>query len=879
MFRKIISSVLALIAAGCFTMYAQMSDEAVVEYIAKSVAAGKSQSQIGNELLSKGVTVSQAKRLMQTYKNGQNSDDMSSSSSATKRYGIGESSEIDPTSSRYDSRFAKNRKSSSLKNSKDSRGTYDGKKSVDFDEDYPDIVKKPKSKSKVKSSRKSKVSKTRRSPDLDGYGDEDMEEDEEDEEEEEEDGIKIYGHDLFDNEDLTFEPNESAATPADYVIGPGDQIIIDVWGENEVAIKQTVTPEGVIIISQIGPVNVSGMTIEQATAKLKSVLSRKYSLSGSGASSNISVTLGKIRTVKVNVLGEVKQPGTYRLSSLTTVFNALYSAAGVTSIGSLRNIQVIRAGKQIATADIYRMIFEGTDGGNVSLTDGDVIVVPSYSALIEADGGVKRPMFYEILPGEPLEKVLQYAGGFVSNAHPGEVMVQRMDGNNGKVFTVQSGQFASFGMQDGDVLSVYTNNQEDFYTNRVKIKGCVLRPGVYEFGKEIATVRQLVEHAGGLMEDAFTSRAQLVRERSDRTLEMQSVAIGAIMNGTVEDVMLRKNDMLIVSKVSEIERKGDLSITGYVLKPGDYEFAENMTVEDLILLAGGLENGASTARVDVSRRILNPSSTSASDTLAQVFSFSISDSLALDKGVANFTLQPYDVVSVRRSPTYVEQRRIRVSGEVTFPGEYTLISNEEHLSDIINRAGGPTTNGYVAGAMLKRKLTADEYNVRRNLVNLNLIKRGSDIKDTTHVNKLKINDIYTVGIDLAKALASPHGVDDVVLHDGDEIIIPSRTSTVRIQGEVMYPNSVSYLPGKNVKYYVHQAGGYSNNAKRAKVYVVYMNGKVAVGSGAKILPGCEVIVPSRSEHQKMGVAEWLGIGTTAASITTMLATITNLIKR
>lgn len=868
MFRKIISSALALIAAGCFTLYAQMSDEAVVEYIAKGVAAGKSQSQIGNELLAKGVTVSQAKRLMQTYKNGQNSDDMSSSAS-TKRYGIG-GVENDPTSSRYESRFVKDRKSSSSKSSKDSRGEIDGKKSADFDVDYPDVEKK--SKSTQKSSRKSKVSKTRKSGELDEFGEEEM-----DEEEEEDDEIQIYGHDLFDNEDLTFEPNESAATPAGYVIGPGDQIIIDVWGENEVAIKQTVTPEGVIIISQIGPVNVSGMTIEQATAKLKSVLSRKYSLSGSGASSNISVTLGKIRTVKVNVLGEVNQPGTYRLSSLTTVFNALYSAAGVTPIGSLRNIQVIRAGKQIATADIYRMIFEGTDGGNVSLTDGDAIVVPPYSALVEADGGVKRPMFYEILPGEPLEKVLQYAGGFVSNAHPGEVMVQRMDGSNGKVFTVQSGQFSSFGMQDGDVLSVYTNSQEDFFSNRVQIKGSVLRPGVYEFGKEIATVRQLVEHAGGLLEDAFTSRAQLVREKSDRTLEMQSVAIGAIMNGTSEDIMLRKNDMLIVSKVSEIERKGDLSITGYVLQPGDYEYAENMTVEDLILLAGGLESGASTARVDISRRIVNPSSTSASDTLAQVFSFSISDSLAVDKGAANFTLQPYDVVSVRRSPTYVEQRRIRVSGEATFPGEYTLISNEEHLSDIIKRAGGPTTNGYVGGAMLKRKVTEDERNVRRNMVNL--IRRGGNSKDSTLVDKLKINEIYTVGIDLTKALANPHGVDDIVLHDGDEIIIPSRTSTVRIQGEVMYPNSVSYLPGKNVKYYVHQAGGYSNNAKRAKVYVVYMNGKVAVGAGAKILPGCEVIVPSRAERQKMGVAEWLGIGTTAASITTMLATISNLIKR
>lgn len=834
MLKKFTLIFAALVLFGSAAAYAQMSDDAIISYITQGVAAGKTQSQIGNELLAKGVTVSQAKRLMQSYKSMQAS-------------GEGISGAVRLENSRSIRETSRTRNSSVSEDIDGRTGTDGTAKDAEG-----------------------------RTTDLSKSG----EEGKDIEYEVDENGVrvpvakkKIYGHDLFSSKTLTFEPNENSATPGSYVIGPGDEIIIDVWGANETSIKQTVSPEGQIIIAQVGPVALSGLTIDAATEKIRTALSKKYSLSGSNPASHLSVTLGKIRTIQVNVLGEVKVPGTYRLSSLTSVFNALYRAGGVSEIGSLRNIMVSRNGEVIATVDIYKFLFEGKRDGDVSLTDGDAIIVPPYEALVEAKGGVKRPMYYEIIDGEPLEKVLSYAGGFVSNAHPEEMTVQRMDGSNGSVYTVKQDEYASFGMKGGDVLTAYTNSRKDVFANRIEIKGGVVRPGVYELGGNIATVRQLVEHAGGLLDDAFLERAQIIREKEDRTLEVQAVAIGAIMSGNSTDITLKKNDIVIISMVSDVEKKGDLTITGYVLNPGNYEFADGMTVEDLILLAGGLDEGASAARIDVSRRIVDKERTTPSDTLAKVFTFSIADNLAVD-GDPNFTLEPYDVVSVRKSPVYTEQRKVRISGEVAFPGEYTLVSNTERLSDLFARAGGPTPNAYISGSTLKRKVSEDERNVRRNVSNL--VKKGGDKKDSTFVEKLKINEIYSVGINLDKALSRPGTYNDVVLHDGDELIIPSQTNTVRIQGEVMYPNAVNFIDGKRVRYYVTQAGGFSNEAKRGKVYVVYMNGKVGVGQYAKVTPGCEIIVPSRPERQRMTVGEWIGIGSSAASITTMIATVVSL---
>ena len=856
--KRIIFLIAALLTIGAQSLFAQMSDDQIINYITSGVAAGKSERQIGTELMAKGVTTSQLQRLLKAYKSGT----MSASdvpSVATKLDGNRsgrrpvnlEAEDTDSTSGKLKDGSTTAKEKASAKN------------------------KKKKSSAKSKSVLKS-------SPIQSGIGDVEVTapeaEDEELDDEEsplfDEDGYKrIWGHEIFSSGRLSFEPNQNGATPEDYVLGPGDEIIIDIWGLNEATIKQEITPEGRIIVSQVGPIQLAGLTIKEAKGKIKSSLSKIYSSLRSG-SSQMSVTLGDVRTIMVNVMGEVEVPGTYRLSSFSTVFTALYRAGGITEIGSLRNVNLIRGGEVYAVIDVYDYIFAGKLDVNVALKEGDVINVPAYTSLVSIEGFVKRPMFYELKENEGLAKLIAFAGGYSGGAWQQEANVERNDGRTNHIFTVTSDKMESFVMKDGDAAYVSGSDVEVF-SNRVEIKGAVYRPGKFELGGEIATVKQLVEHAGGLMEDAFLGRAQIVREKQDRSLELVAVPIKGIMEGTAADILLKRNDILIISNINEIELKGDFTITGYVVNPGKYQFAEHTTVEDLILLAGGLSEGASSAKVDVARRINIPSSTSASDTLANVFSMSIKDGL-MEDGSAGFELEPYDVVSVRRSPTYIEQRNVTITGEVTFPGQYTLSSTNERVSDLVKRAGGATPNGNVHGAMLKRKINQYERNVRNAMARI--VTQSVSSRDSLDVNKLKVTEIYTVGLELDKALEHPGSDYDVVLRDGDELIIPEEASTVRIQGEVLYPNTVHFISGKPVRYYVRQAGGFSTRARRAKTYVIYMNGTVSVGAGAKLEPGCEIIVPARSDKDRLTTGEWLGIGTSAASITTMIATIVSLFK-
>ena len=838
--KRILFLLLGLLLIGAQQAFAQMSDDQIITYIAEGVASGKTERQLGTELMAKGVTTSQLQRLFKAYKSGKlDSSEMSMS-----------------TTNKLDGKRT-SRKSVSLEDeetdvsgafSKDAAKTGTGQSKTG--------IKKSSSRSDADFGEEGEEEKSGLDPLYDEDG-----------------GKRIYGHDIFASKTLSFEPNQNAATPEDYVLGPGDEVIIDVWGVNEATIKQQITPEGRIIVSQVGPIQLGGLTVKEAGGKIKSSLSKIYSSLRSGAS-QISLTLGDVRTIQVNVMGEVETPGTYRLSSFATVFTALYRAGGVTGIGSLRTVKVIRGGEVFAVVDVYDYIFNGKMDVNLALKEGDVINVPAYSSLVSITGFVKRPMFYELKDGEALSSLVAYAGGYSGGACKEEVNVERNDGRTNHMFTVAKANLDAFAMQDGDAAYV-SGSEVEVFSNKVEIKGAVYRPGKFEFGGDIATVGQLVEHAGGLMEDAFMGRAQIIREKPDRSLQLVSVPIKGIIEGTVPDVLLQRNDILVISNVNEVELKGDFTITGYVVNPGKYQFAEHTTVEDLILLAGGLSEGASSAKVDVARRINNASSTAASDTLAQVFSMSIKDGL-MDDGLAGFELQPYDVVSVRRSPTYIEQRNVTITGEVTFPGQYTLASTNERVSDLVRRAGGATPNGNVHGAMLKRKINQYERNVRNAMARI--VTQSVSSRDSLDVNKLKVTEIYTVGLELDKALAHPGSDYDVVLRDGDELIIPEMASTVRIQGEVLYPTTVHYISGKPVRYYVRQAGGFSNKARRAKTYVIYMNGTVSVGASAKLEPGCEIVVPARSDKDKLTTAEWLGIGTSAASITTMIATIINLFK-
>lgn len=854
--KRIVLLLTALLALGVQEALAQMSDSQIISYITAGVASGKSEGQLASELMSKGVTTSQLQRLMKAYKSGST--------------GLSEVPEM-PT--KLDSKRT-GRKPVSLEDNGETSLSAKGK----TENAKEPVEKKPR---KVRKPKKDETIKVKKEVQLDPVTGKPVPQVEEEEEEEEaEDPLydeygykKIYGHDIFSSQYLSFEPNQNLPTPEDYVLGPGDEVIIDVWGTNEANIKQEISPEGRIIVSQVGPIALSGLTVKEAEGKVKSALSKIYSSLRSGGS-KLSLTLGNVRTIQVNVFGEVEAPGTYRLSSFATVFTAIYRAGGITEIGSLRDVKVIRGGDVFASVDVYDYIFKGKLDNNVALKEGDVINVPPYSALVSIEGFVKRPMFYELREGEPLSELIAYAGGYSGGAWRDDVNVERNDGRTNSIYTVKADKLDSFGMKDGDAAHV-SGSAVEVFTNRVEIKGAVYRPGRFELGGDIATVSQLVNHAGGLMEDAFIGRAQIVREKPDRSLEIVAVPLKGILDGNVDDILLKRGDVLIVSNVNEIELKGDLSITGYVVNPGKYQYAEHTTVEDLILLAGGLSEGASSARVDVARRINQPSSTAASDTLAMVFAMSIKDGL-IEDGAGGFELLPYDVVSVRRSPTYIEQRNVTITGEVTFPGQYTLVSTNERVSDLVKRAGGATPNGNVRGAMLKRKINQYERNVR--IAMSKIVTQSVSSKDTLDVNKLKVSEIYTVGLELDKALEHPGSDYDVVLRDGDELIIPEVASTVRIQGEVLYPNTVHFISGKPVSYYVRQAGGFSHKARRAKTYVIYMNGMVSLGPGSKLEPGCEIVVPGRSDKDKLTTGEWLGIGTSAASITTMVATIVNLFK-
>ena len=832
--KRIFLLLVAFLTLGALSAYAQMSDEQIVTYITEGMSQGKSERQIGTELLAKGVTTSQLQRLFKAYKSGSlNVADTnvlpSNKLGTTTKERINSAKEDDGEGFQQDM------------NASDGSVTKKIKK-MTAEAEGTELVEAPEEDV---------------NPLLD------------------EEGKKIiFGHNMFTStRTMSFEPNLNVATPEDYVLGPGDEVIIDIWGVSEANITQKISPEGRINIPQVGPVTLTGLTIKQAGGKLKSSLSKIYSSLRTGGS-QMSVVLGDIRSIQVNILGEVNTPGSFRLSSFTTLFNALYRAGGITEVGSLRNVKIVRGGDTLAIVDIYEYLFDGKTELNVPLKEGDVIIVPAYDALVSITGAIKRPMYYEMRDGEPIGKLIQYAGGFAGNAWGEEVGVERNNGQTNSMFTVKADKFDSFGLRDGDAVLI-SGSEVEVFTNRVEIKGAVYRPGKFEIGGDILTVGQLIQHAGGVMEDAFLGRAQIIREKPDRSMQLVAVPLKGILEGTVSDILLQRGDIVIVSNINELEPKGDITVTGYVMNPGKYQYAENTTVEDVILLAGGLAEGASTAKVDISRRIDNPSSTEADATLAEVFEMSIKDGL-IEDGAGGFVLMPNDVVSVRRSPTYIEQRNVTVTGEVTFPGQYTLVTNNERVSDLIKRAGGATPNGNIHGAMLKRKINQYERNVR--IAMARMVTQTADSKDSLSINKLKVSEVYTVGLELDKALANPGSDYDMILRDGDELIVPEVATTVRIQGEVLYPNTVHYISGKPVRYYVNQAGGYSNKARRAKTYVVYMNGTVAVGSWAKLEPGCEIVVPARNEKDKLTTGEWLSIGTSAASITTMVATIVNLFK-
>lgn len=680
----------------------------------------------------------------------------------------------------------------------------------------------------------------------------------------------VFGRNIFNTRNLTFEPNVNIATPPNYRLGPGDEVVIDIWGASQNTIRQQISPDGTINLEQLGPVFLSGMSIERAQQYLTGELRKIYS----DQSNQIRVTLGNTRTIQINVMGEVVQPGTYALSAFSTVFHALYRAGGVSGIGSLRNVKVSRGGQIVATVDVYQFIMQGKTRDDIRLEEGDVIIVPAYDALVQITGNVKRPMRYEMKKGETLSTLLKYAGGFTSDAYTKSLRIVRQNGKEYQVNTVDDTDYSVCKMHDGDVVTAEAIL--DRFTNKLEVRGAVYRPGIYELGGKLNTVRELVNKADGLMADAFTGRAVLYRERENKTREVKQIDIRAIMEGTQPDIPLQKNDVLYIPSIHDLEDLGNVQIFGEVTHPGDYPYADNMTLEDLVITAGGLRESASVVRVDVARRVKDPKSTESSATIGQTFSFGLKDGFVVD-GEPGFTLQPYDQVFVRRSPGYSAQQNVTVNGEVLYGGTYALTSKSERISSIIAKAGGATPFAYVKGAKLTRVANEEEIKRMQDVVNLLRRQVSEEMMDSLGIT---VQRTFTVGIDLEAALANPGSDADIVLREGDVISVPEYNNTVKIDGAVMMPNTVSFKKGENVKYYISQAGGYGQNAKKSKKFIIYMNGQIAEvkGSGKKqIEPGCEIIVPSKRKRQ-FNLSNVVGLASSITSLGTMAAAIAALVK-
>ena len=857
--KKYIIFALMLLSTGSVMAQSGMTDDQVMSFVAKEHSAGTSNSQIVTKLMQRGVDISQIRRVREKYEKMQKQGSLAS---ATERTGDANRLRSNNGKTRSDYGKEADKEAANYSNYRvQAQRDYSYKHTYDSnDEEYSDMQKEMNG-LVPDSNRLEKTAK---------------------------DKHRVFGRDIFNNKELSFEPNMNIATPQNYRLGPGDAVIIDIYGASQRTIQSTVSPDGEVTIEGYGPVNVSGLTVAQANARLRNTLGSRY------RSSRVKLTVGQTKTIMVNVMGEVKAPGTYTLSAFATVFHALYMAGGTNDLGTLRNIKVYRHNRLVTVVDIYDYILNGKLTGNVRLADNDVIVVGPYDCLVNISGKVKRPMFYEMKKNESLNSVLKYAGGFTGDAYTKAVRVNRKTGREYSVFNVEEFDYANFRIADGDSVSV--DSILPRYANTVEIKGAVFRPGMYNLGEQINSVRTLVEHAEGLTEEAFTARAVMHRMKADRSLEVISIDIAGIMSGKVADIPLKENDVLFIPTRQDKMIERTITIRGEVNYPGTYKYADNETIEDFVLQAGGLTDRASVVKVNVSRRVNNPKALRPDSIIAKSFELSLKDGFVID-GTPGFTLMPFDEVFVRKNPSYTEQQNVSIEGEVMFKGTYTMTKRPSRLSDLYHMAGGATDHAYIKGARLLRRTNQAERelmltiykkereNQQKNLLQLaassnngSAIQQSAESAKNAELEKFNIPDEYPVGIDLKEALKNPGGDEDLVLREGDRLIVPQYDGTVKINGAVMFANTVPYVKGKRASYYIDEAGGFASDAVKSKAYVIYMNGKVAkVSHGARIYPGCEIVVPSKLKR-KMSVAETMSLGSSMSSIAAMIATIANMTK-
>ena len=842
-----------------------MTDSQVAEFVQKEAAKGTPQSQIVTRLMQNGVDISQIRRVKKMYERqkqnlGLGSTDQTTQPTSRLRTNNGKKNEEEAEADKKATATI-NRKRAASTTQRIQGNTTWKQEYNENDQDFLQMQNELLPLTKQK--------------------------EEKDNEEKEDSGKKVFGRDIFNNKNLTFEPAMNIATPQSYMLGPGDVVAVDVYGASQKTFNCTVSPDGQIVIEGFGPIQVGGLSIASAKARIRSTLGSRY------RSSRINLSLGQTRTITVNVMGEVKVPGTYTLSAFATVFHALYMAGGTNDIGTLRNIKIYRNNHLISVCDIYDYILNGKMTGNVRLNDGDVISVGPYDCLVDITGKVKRPMYYEMKKNESVGTLLKYAGGFTGDAYTKAVRVNRKTGREYAVFNVDEFDMNSFRIADGD--SVTVDSVLPRYHNTVEIKGAVFRPGMYQLGDGINSVRTLIQHAEGLTEDAFTNRAVMHRMNEDRTLKVIPVDIKGIMSGKIADIPLKENDVLFIPSKQIAMTERTITIQGEVQYPGIYKYADNETLEDLVLQAGGLKDAASTVKVDIARRVVIPHALTTDSIIAQNYTFALKDGFVID-GEPGFVLQPFDEVYVRKNPSYSVQQNVSIEGEAQFPGTYTLSKRNARLTDLLKAAGGITDIAYIKGARLERQANADEkarmeaaYKMQQEQLqqqllqlaassqNSNIMQAGTEATKK-QLEKFQVPNSYPVGIELDKAISNPQSDANIVLRAGDRLILPRYTATVKINGAVMYPNVVSFQKGKSAHYYINAAGGYAQNARKGGAYIIYMNGMVAKAkTGAKIEPGCEIVVPSKITR-KMSIAETMSLGTGRASIAAMIATIANVVK-
>ncbi len=693
---------------------------------------------------------------------------------------------------------------------------------------------------------------------------------------------QVFGRNIFNNQLLTFEPSQNIATPQNYILGAGDKVIIDVWGASQETFEGVISPDGQLVIEGVGPIRLGGLSVQKATQRVRQQLGNYY------GDCQIELALGENRSIQVQVMGEVRTPGTYTLSSLSSTFNALYSAGGINEIGTLRNIKVYRQGRQVGMLDVYDYLLNGNAVGDIPLEDNDVIIVGPYEALVEVRGKVKRPMFYEMRQNESVQQLLRNAGGFSGDAYTANVRLTRKKGAQYSMHTVDEFNMATFTLSDGD--SIFVDSVVARFRNMVEVRGAVMHPGQYELGGKIQTVRQLVEAAEGLREDAFRTRAVMQREKEDLTHRMTSVDLDELMAGRIADVPLRNGDVLFVPSVVDMKGEQTMTISGEVLYPGDYQYAEETRVEDLILMAGGLSEAASMAKVDVYRRLVGGEAEQKTQELSESFTISLHDGLRATD--SSLVLMPYDHVVIRRSPIYKQQQMVKVEGCVNFEGEYAMSSTEYRLSDLVKAAGGLSSDAYSRGGRLMRKLTEEEKLQRESALRAAQIQMYEEAMqndktydaqraDSLMSLKLDLGDTYPVAIDLEKAIGEPGCDDDVVLREGDVLVVPQYSNTVKLSGEVVYPNSMPFVKGKSLNYYIERAGGYANKAKKKGVYAIYLNGsvkKLGRRSSRNIRPGCEIVVPTKQQGNGMTTSEIMAVTSGAASLASVIVALISILK-